>query len=47
MDTKYYLDTMRLKESYQEMSEEEFAEAKPVLESYEEQMFGFVMFLCY
>ncbi len=47
MDSKYYQTAQKVKESLSEMSEEEAAVAIPVLESYEEQLFGFVMFLCY
>lgn len=47
METKYYQTLDRVKEIYPDMSEQEAVFAAPKVEDIEEQLFGFIMFLCY
>lgn len=47
MNTKYYKTWPEYMAEHPEMSEEEAKVAAPRLQSYEEMMFGFVMFLCF
>lgn len=47
MNSKYYKTWKESKKLYPEMDEKEEAVAAPRLQSYEEQIFGFIMFLCF
>ena len=46
METKYYKTWEEYLASHPEIDEKEASVMAPVLQSYEDMMFGFIMFLC-
>jgi hypothetical protein len=47
MKTKYYKTWPEYMAKHPDMMEEEAKVAPPRIQMYEEQMFGFIMFLCF
>ena len=47
MESLYYKSFKQIREQHPDMTDIEADTAAPKLESYEEQMFNFIMFLCF
>lgn len=46
MDTKYYMTWPEYKVEHSEIDEKQEKVMAPKIQTYEEMMFGFIMFLC-